>query len=319
MNTSQQKSRALESDHSIEREPLAIAEYFPVGRVKSIQAVGSGNSSSARKLTCSTGSYILRKLRDTTQAQVESAIASELVNLSLSPPFVPTRSGQWYIPWNGHCYNLQNDWSDRSEPCLSFTGWKELGQKLATFHSISRDATWPIQIDRFDILQQWNLLHETSAGIKLQNSVNSSYYELLEQLEEQLPLCSHSQQQCDGYIHGDLGMWNVLITSRSPYIIDYGEVRKGHSHLDLAALAASGIDHSNPAYAKQQWTSFCIGYETVQHIHSQQLHDQLQLWMVRGAVSLLLHHGINERTIVYAQQMLERIPRISAIIRSIHH
>ncbi len=314
MDTSQQEDRLVQPDDSLEHNIRMIASYYPIGNVFNVESIGRGNSSSAMKLSCSTGSYIVRKLCDLHQAQVESAVATALTGLSISPPFIPTQSGQWYTKWAGYYYNVQPDWWDDSEQSLSLPTWTELGHKLATFHSISYDAKWPLQADRFDLVQQWKQLNEMSILMKTAPDLAESYRKLLGQLEDHLPSCLDSQQQYEGYIHGDLGIWNILITYHGAYLIDYGEVRLGHSHFDIAALAASAIDLSHPEYARQQWNSFCAGYEAIRSIHSQQLYPQLQLWMVRGAVSLLLHHGINERTLGYAQRLLNRIPALAAVI-----
>ncbi|WP_322923354.1 phosphotransferase [Paenibacillus campi] len=318
MNDTQPDKQLCTQHDATDLDIQTIASYYPVGSIKSAQPVGNGNSSSAKRLSCNTGSYILRQLRDLTQAQIESDIATALTSLSLSPPFIATRSGQWYIEWDGNYYNLQPDWWDGSEQSLSLPHWTEIGYKLAVFHSISRHAHWSVQTDRFELAQQWQSLYISIEHARQSCSAHWSSGSVLEQLEQHIPACVCVQQQYDGYVHGDLGMWNILLTEHSTYMIDYGEVRPGHSHFDIAALVASALTVSDANIARQQWTAFCTGYELKLPIQPEQLSAQLRLWIVRGAVALLLQQGISERTIRYAEQMLERIPRLTTILCPAH-
>ncbi|WP_369009958.1 phosphotransferase [Paenibacillus dendritiformis] len=65
-----------------------------------------------------------------------------------------------------------------------------------------------------------------------------------------------------GYIHGDLGAWNLLRRKGRIYIIDFGEARLGDRHFDAAAaLVSTASDNASVEETVTRLENFRRGYE----------------------------------------------------------
>ncbi|MDU5144462.1 MAG: phosphotransferase [Paenibacillus dendritiformis] len=81
-------------------------------------------------------------------------------------------------------------------------------------------------------------------------------------LEDSVECCLRYVEKITGYIHGDLGAWNLLRRKGRIYIIDFGEARLGDRHFDAAAaLVSTASDNASVEETVTRLENFRRGYE----------------------------------------------------------
>lgn len=80
-------------------------------------------------------------------------------------------------------------------------------------------------------------------------------------------------------IHGDLGPWNMIVTEKGLYVIDFGAARPGDPQFDYASLLGGVINHTPPELRK----TVCGEFLRVLDCDRGRLLAQLRLWAEEGA------------------------------------
>ena len=129
-------------------------------------------------------------------------------------------------------------------------------------------------------------------------------------------LCMNFNHNVNCYIHGGLGIWNLLFNNSDIYIIDFGEVRRGNNHLDVSAVLTSTIDwNRTDGVIMNSLKDFRAGYLTNFNDFSWKvLKENFFLWFTRGMIALLVNFGINKDTNEYVEKTIEKLKKIEAII-----
>ncbi|MFL1673082.1 aminoglycoside phosphotransferase family protein [Paenibacillus dendritiformis] len=226
-----------------------LADRYATGRWVRIEPVAQGTTSDAKLVTTDTGRYILRRLRDAEQGRKEYEISRRLWPLDIAPEVLVTKDGLPYVQLEDACYNLQRLIEHESDG----ERWNdaELGKTLSLLERAMRDIrTLTGQRDRFDLRRMWDeasASHARDAVIRL--------------LKEPVERCLGYAGKITGYIHGDLGAWNLLLRKGRIYIIDFGEVRLGDRHFDAAAaIVSTAGGHASVEEAVTRLEDFCRGY-----------------------------------------------------------
>lgn len=179
-----------------------MADHYEIGNIVEFNAIQHGNSSKAMLVESTLGKFVLRKLRNEQQAWIEYEMYQALASVNMSPFMVQTRYGSPYITYNNEIYNLQNYIEDvlpRSQINIDFV---RLGQIIGFFHRMTSHLEVDGMEDRFELSQLWREV----SNIVLVSS--SEQIRTLAQLTEQ---CLEFRKKHHSVIHGDLGMWNLLL------------------------------------------------------------------------------------------------------------
>ncbi|OWA33866.1 hypothetical protein B9G55_19975 [Saccharibacillus sp. O16] len=280
---------------------MAVDRY-ELGRLFAEVNLTSGRTSDARLLDTAQGKYILRRLSGRNQAQSEYRIAQALQGEGICPDILQTRGGQGWFESGKSLYNLQPFIASTDEPSR---GWDyaRLGSLTGRLHAGLRELTLAEQPDRFDLQVTWRRVKEAQSQAFLADT-------MMERLHEAVEECVCLTQTEDPvdwtYIHGDLGKWNLVVGQEGIHIIDFGEVRRGNPHLDLAALLTSTLDARD-----KQTPQHLLAYVEAYALHrdgfcSRTLAQQIRLWNVRGAAALLDHVGYKESSVEYVKRLLDQ-------------
>lgn len=281
-----------------------LADNYAIGHWARIEPVAQGMTSDAKLVTADTGRYILRRLRDAEQGRTEYEISRCLWPLDIAPEVLVAKDGLPYVQLDDACYNLQR--FVENEPDGERWNDAELGKTLSLFERSMTDIqTLTGQRDRFELLRMWNVVSASHAGEAL-----------IRLLEEPVERCLDYAETITGYIHGDLGAWNLLLRKGRIYIIDFGEVRLGDRHFDAAAaLVSTAGDHASVEEAVTRLEDFCRGYAAnAEPLDLDRLREQIHLWIIRGSVAVVRHHGANERTSRYCRQSMATIEHFDRVI-----
>lgn len=281
-----------------------LADHYAIGRLERIEPVAQGTTSDAKLVTTDMGRYILRRLRDAEQGRTEYEISRRLWPLDIAPEILITKVGLPYVQLADACYNLQR--FVEHEPDGERWNDAELGKTLSLLERAMRDIRTLIgQRDRFDLRRMWD---EASAS-HARDSV-------IRLLKEPVERCLGYAGKITGYIHGDLGSWNLLLRKGRIYIIDFGEVRLGDRHFDAAAaLVSTAGGQASVEEAVTRLEDFCRGYAAnPEPLDLDRLREQIHLWIVRGSVAVVRHHGVNERTSRYCRQSMATMEHFDRVI-----
>lgn len=161
------------------------------------------------------------------------------------------------------------------------------------------------QRDRFDLGRMWDEVSASYSGEAL-----------IRLLEKPVERCLGYAEKITGYIHGDLGAWNLLLRKGRIYIIDFGEVRLGDRHFDAAAaLVSTAADNASVEETVTRLEDFCRGYAAnAEPLDLERLREQIHLWIVRGSVAVVRHYGANERTSRYCRQSMATMEHFDRVI-----
>lgn len=130
--------------------------------------------------------------------------------------------------------------------------------------------------------------------------------------------CLHYSEKKNCYIHGDLGKWNLLFNGSQIYLIDFGEVRSGNNHFDVAAVLTSTINWNlTETEILNHLTDFSTGYRlNFNEFSWSSVNENITLWLTRGMIAILAEFGVNDSTSKYIKQNLEQLKKINSIIQT---
>lgn len=243
----------------------------------------------------------------TDQAKVEYEVVRRLVENHISPEILLTRKGEPWIQVGKNVYNLQAFLPNK---IYNYQGidYKHLGRNIGIFHKQISDVN-PIlsQPDRFNLKKEWTKLQEANMSLPKQvvDLINDA-------IENQLPVT--------GFIHGDLGKWNLLFNYSRIHIIDFGEARRGNIHFDIAAIMLTMFDWQQPDMRLiNQLRAFTEGYVLNNHpIIWGQLIIAINLWTARGIVVIINQFGQTYDIDHYIKTELSKRKRILQLINTIN-
>ncbi|WP_162297930.1 phosphotransferase [Halalkalibacillus sediminis] len=288
------------------RELTRLSKDYAIKPVIGVQNITEGNTSEALTVITLDQKYILRKVKDREQAITEYHISEELNKRNVSPKILLSNNKEPFITINDSVYNLQIYIEHSQKP--KEINFYQLGQTISLFHSsVHKVNGVHEQQDRFNLNKIWNELNK----IDEVSTINFK-----DQLTFKVDQCSNINHDNNCFIHGDLGIWNLIFSQKDIYIIDFGEVRRGNNHFDISAVITSSLDwNQNDNHIATYLTCFKNGYiSNFQDFNWSVLRENITLWFTRGMVALLLNNGINDKTCMHAELMMERRERLDDII-----
>ncbi|MBG9793773.1 hypothetical protein ABD76_15175 [Paenibacillus dendritiformis] len=268
------------------------------------EPLSKGTTSDAKLVTADTGRFILRRLRDAEQGRTEYEIARRLWPLGIAPEVLVAKDGLPYVQLDDACYNLQR--FVEHEAVNEHWNDAEWGKTLSLFERAMTDVRKLAgQRDRFDLGRMWDKVSASYSGEAI-----------IRLLEEPVERCLGYAEKITGYIHGDLGSWNLLLLKGRIYIIDFGEARLGDRHFDAAAaLVSTAADNASVEETVTRLENFCRGYEgNAKPLDLVRLREQIHLWLVRGIAAVIRYHGANARTSRYCRRSMETMEHFDKAI-----
>lgn len=207
---------------------MRLSNYYPIKPVINVKDMDNGNTSRAKKIVTTNGNYILRKINNSNQATTEYVISKRLAEIGISPLILLNNDNQPFISNRKDIYNLQPFVINDGKGSIKSTTFYNLGHTISLFHSRTKDMTGIYeQKDRFSLEVMWAEIMENHISDFNKLDRNSQLKTLVEQC-----LSYNVNNNC--YIHGDLGVWNLLFNKEQIYLIDFSEVRKGNNHFDIS-------------------------------------------------------------------------------------
>ncbi|WP_223068646.1 phosphotransferase [Paenibacillus caui] len=297
-------------------ERLFVEQNYDIGAVEKLQKINAGRSSMAMLVAAGSGQYVLRRLRNRQQAELEYKISHKLLHFELCPPILLARDMRPFAQNEDECYNLQL-YMDNDPKGSEEVDDVKLGHAIAVFHLELAALDGLPQPDRFELGAMWSTIQNRD------NTDSSSWMRsLAERVQELLSfeLSSSNTSSCSGdWIHGDLGKWNMLFPrSRkrsSVLLIDFGEARKGNRHFDMAAVLASLLKSCRTDEDwKRRISAFAYGYQSGgKVVDFAELAAYTEFWLIRGAVAVLAHNGTTEASARFVREVMATIDRYKRI------
>jgi Ser/Thr protein kinase RdoA (MazF antagonist) len=205
-----------------------IMHEYSIDNIVQISELTQGNTSSPRLIVTSSDKFILRRLKDTKQAITEFLISNVLSTHGISPIIMLTNNHMPYVKIDNEIYNLQHYVEHESHKQMNEIDFEQLGKVIATFHSaIQHIEGIHEQHDRFSLPVMWG---------KCEPNMEFLNMKMKKELTDLVKQCFIYKHENNCYIHGDLGKWNLLFCGQNIYVIDFGEVRRGNNHFDIAAV-----------------------------------------------------------------------------------
>lgn len=278
------------------REDFTILNEYSIGKILSASNMNQGNTSNAKLINTSQDKYILRKIKDKKQAITEYLITKKLLKHQITSEILLSKNNLPFVIKNSGIYNLQR-YIEHYPIKIEEINFSILGETIAFFHSEAVDIKGIYeQEDRFLLNRLWK---------EVEHSIQSIEIKIKKQLVELINECFNYKHKSNCYIHSDLGIWNLLINKNKIYLIDFGEVRKGNNHFDIAAILSSTLKMNDEDYQIiTNINEFRNGYlKKFNDFDWSILRENLNLWFTRGMLALIINKGINQAT----QELLEKI------------
>ncbi|WP_145334723.1 phosphotransferase [Paenibacillus xylanexedens] len=292
-------------DHRVMKE--FIEEFYDIGRIQRVEVMKQGTSSEAKCIESSAGRFVLRRLRDEQQAVNEERFHHVLSLQNISPAMVIARNGLSYAHWNDEIYNLQHYVKGTIPYDHATMDFVLFGKMLARFRHAAHKLEIVDQPDRFALSLLWS---------QVRDEVRGSSSAIIGLLEGHVEQCTEYVVRNDSLIHGDLGVWNMLFMKQKTLLIDFGEVRRGDPHFDVAAALTSMI----PATAR---TNECLsmieevmkGYaEAGGLLTRERLYEHIHLWMLRGRLALIRERGVTSPMVQHMERGVRRVAVFKEIL-----
>lgn len=265
-----------------------IEEFYDIGRIQRLVVMKQGTSSDAKYVESSAGRFVLRKLRNEQQAVNEEKLHHVMLLQNISPALVIARNGLSYVHLNDEIYNLQCYVEETVPYDQATINFVEFGKMLAHFHHAAHKLEIVDQPDRFALSLLWS---------QVCDEVRGSSSAMICSLEGHVQQCTEYAVRNKSVIHGDLGVWNMLFTKQKTLLIDFGEVRRGDPHFDMAAVLISMIPATTTENECLSMLEDVIrGYaEAGGLLMSEWLYEQIHLWMLRGWLAWIRERGVTSR------------------------
>jgi thiamine kinase-like enzyme len=252
------------------------------------------------------GKFILRTIKNREQGITEYLISQKLTSHCLCPVLKTTKFGTPYVESSGKYFNLQ-EYIEPQPLTYQSIKFDLLGHNISLFHKyIKNDSQIIEQNDRFNLKDTWQEVCNI-----LSKDIND-----FKEIEEQVKHCLTREYTDTVYIHGDLGKWNLLLHKQQIYIIDFGEVRKGNHHFDIAAVLTSTLDlNAGETRVIKSLTDFQRGYlHNMDDFNWLELKENIRLWLIRGIVAFLKHNKVNCISIEQCRRMLEVLRKFERLL-----
>lgn len=235
-----------------------IEEVYGI-KIEGLQPHGNGQTSDIYKIISDSGSYILKSHLNEQTAANEFYCLETLSKVNLSARPLYTENNSIYFKHRGLFYILMTyiNTQDIKKTDLDYF---KLGKAVKTMHSALSNLKLTNVPDRFNEEQ---LINNISL-LESKNSLNKSITTIK-------------------IIHGDLGVWNLLVDKYKINIIDFGEVRYDDPFFDLAALTES-LDLNNT-----DTMNLLYGYGVKDDKAYNRLTTMRKKWKLRGLIFLAMN------------------------------
>lgn len=272
----------------------AVTEEYGIYPIIFYEKLTKGKSADVYVLhTADHQKYILKTMESTGKAIFEYEILSHIGKrtANIVGEILFTKDKEPYIQINNTIYQLQVYIpSVISDPPLTEV-MASYGQLIEGMKEFETNYISP---DRFSLNRLWQ-----KNGARLKEKDNDLFDECRIEIENLIRLDNRK----DGWIHGDLGKWNMLMNeNRYVYFIDFSESRMGPEYFDLAAIFTSYLPE-DPKEIGPYTNLFLTAYRI------EKLDDFKQtitLWYVKGMLALAgLDNKNAAKGILYFQEKMK--------------
>ena len=266
-----------------------LAEKYDIGAILYMAPLSSGSTCHAWRIDSEKGSWILRKCHSIMNAADEYAVSEALFQTDITPVILHTKEGERFVFAEDCVCNLQtritgDPLSDVNEDIM-----RKTAAAFVTVHRILKDAK--IHLHSHDRSGLHSLSWEKIAkAAEVPGTIG-----LIRELED-LYSFEADTGEC---IHGDAGIWNILLENGEIRIIDFGEARMGNTYLDHAGFLVSALEQKDPETAAALVKCYMeASAEAGRQLDPATLHKAVRLWLLRGVFAALTfekHRSLIER------------------------
>ena len=173
---------------------------------------------------------------------------------NICPEIIKSKSGSDIAKYNNKVYNLQV-YVNTETWTIDYSNLFKLGSAISRFHFNVRSLNLKEEnFNRFDLRISWIELQEKMYF----NDLRLALPLFINEIEENLGFEAYKED----LIHGDLGKWNIIYDGNNFNIIDFGEVRLGSKHFDLAGVICSFVSNTMSDHEmKSHIVSIIEGYD----------------------------------------------------------
>ncbi|WP_077601492.1 phosphotransferase [Oceanobacillus sojae] len=291
-----------------------LLSQYAIGRTIKVDKIEAGNTSNTFKITTDEGVWILRSLKNELQGKIELKISEHIHKQvpAVVAKLVQTETGEPYARYGKHFYNLQ-EYMEGEKVTPKMNCLFQIGESIGMIHdSLETSNCKYNQTDRFDIetlwkqaKNKWQKLNDFCVDVvPNQNVMNATVNRFINHTTIQRHL-----------IHGDLGIWNMLINRGTVKIIDFGEARLGHFYFDLAAGITTAINEDlSQVKIEKALPELLKGYEKHRpKVDLEELLMYIHLWYLRGSLAILAFSKVEEdfyEEVVYNFKMMNKYTKV---------
>lgn len=253
-----------------------------------ISKVLSGNTANTYCVRSQSESFILRELQDKTQGENERVISEHLLQngVVIVPQIKSTDKGDPIVQYHGRFYNLQEYINGRKIKSSDETAVEQIAHTVSLLQStLDTGHLKNERQDRFGMQDLWEDVKDEWSSFFEQGNIR----ELL--TADRRIFLTELDRKTNGHqaiIHGDLGIWNMLMDGKGRVmIIDFGEARMGDPYFDIAAALTSSVGMNAQQETVQKLSAIFIeSYEqNGSKLEMLKLMDFVQLWVLRGILA----------------------------------
>ena len=293
-----------------------IFEKYGFQNVKT-KPIQKGTESDALLVQSGEDKFILRRLKNVMQAEMEYGISFLLKGNGVVPEILLTTGGKSYAEYKGYLYNLQkyiegNPISNVNEALVA-----AIAKQTAIMHkALSSYETNGNGQDRFSLKEAIARTNGKQGPLITALSQRNKNPAEFEKCCEALIALEEQKNQL---IHGDLGFWNMIQSGEQVYLIDFGECRMGSIYFDVAAVMASALSKSSPDHFLQEvYHPFVRTYHHYNcALDCEEIFQFMLLWYIRGIYALMLDEKREceqEKGIAYFFQEIEKCEKVFSLI-----
>ena len=267
-----------------------LAEQYDIGAILFMAPLSSGNTCHAWRIDSEKGSWILRKCHSIMSAADEYALSEALFQTDITPVILHTKEGERFVFGDNGVFNLQTRIEGEPLTDVNEDIMRKTAAAFVTVHRILKDAKIHLHFnDRFG-------LHSLSWENITKAAEEPGTAALIRELDE-LYRFEADTGEC---IHGDAGIWNILLENGEIRIIDFGEARMGNTYLDHAGFLVSALEQKDPETAAALVKCYMdASAKAGRQLDPAILHKAVRLWLLRGVFAALAfenHRSLIERT-----------------------
>lgn len=278
-----------------------LHKHYNITEIQKIRRTNNGTQSEVYCVVRRNTNWILRLLESEAQCENYLKIAGNDTSF-LTPSLLFTRENKGYIKVGFNQYAvLQEFINEDVEQIINSEHFKRLAQSSYQMKMVLSNLKFTYKEDSFDLLTMYRLLDSNQrCFLKKYGYTEGKIYRT-----HKVSLVN----ECS--IHGDLGVWNMIVSDGRFRVIDFSELRVGSYYFDFSGAFASSLGECSSVEIQNSFLIFIAELKLCgERVDTKRLLDNIELWLIRGVVALL-------RTKVKIEFIEKEIQRLNYVMSAL--